>query len=1135
MESFSISPMKSRWSVLTDNTDIDEPRRKSWWKNLNENSQDFMEVLEDNKATDSNNSVEEISDIEIISQEDKNYSSLDLPESSDNESIQSIKLTERQLFKQKENKSQRKFDQLISARDTLTKLHKSNTTFHDKTITAGTKELFQGTRKSKPAFSALLNISANKTTLDKTTENVVAEPKVPVKNIFGNRPAKKRKNIFADFIVSDSEHEVSDIQVQSKQSLLKRIKNDKALEDQADEGKKQEISLNLEEMVRKKYNVSQDVGEVVDNKRGDLRCVNQDIKNQNSNSESADDKENESKQNDDLTNKSTAKQKQMDYIYNTGLEFDNDDKASRRSDTESNASLKLTYESEGQQEIDENIDADKSIVTDGVSEQDYQEEMEVDNCDNTKLEFSNDNKISAKSDNEPKKSLELVNKSIVHQELDECVDTNKVIEANEVSEQVGHGQVDEMAVDENEENTGVVKQKSNLIVNYETVENEVNNECEESVIIGNDQNEESSLNNGQPEETEVDDNENETNTEHEESEVDKDQNEVDNDRLEENKEGDDENEDDGCEVDNDENQESEVVNDEIEIDAEFEESQLDNSENEEELDNDEIEAEAKCEKSQSDNGECEEKKLEGEIVVDAKFKESQLGNGENEENEVDSDNNEENELDNDENKEIESDSDESEENEVHNEENEDNETDNDANEEEVECEESEVDYDEDEADNDENVVDAQSEVENDQIRENAEDSDENEDTGVGDDENEVDDENGESNEDDDDNKEKEVQSRVISSDEVIEESPNVTHDTTGRNRTKIKSPELVLHDKTKQQISFISKGRNTSIRETNTMYKDLNIKPSLAPPRDSLGLSAGDSSADGSGWDSHRTTRKTLRQTFGKDFTPRKSLRALVMEKSAKQSENVQTIQSETVLLPQANSTEYPQDSHSEVDVTMESDHEISRRTRQTTLETYLQKMKQKNLEKNLKMEEAIRNSLKAPPTRDTMSLFKVPSKPPPRRPQPTSNKPKKQLKSILFDELPSEVIEDMKYKPPKRFQPSNASWITKRLYKFLEGKLESKYDYKARVRAEKLVETIYHFAKDLRRHTVAPVDAVDVLKHELARLEVVKTHFEFYEFFHEFMPREVRVKVVPDIVNKIPLPRHGVFADILRGTTVQR
>lgn len=99
----------------------------------------------------------------------------------------------------------------------------------------------------------------------------------------------------------------------------------------------------------------------------------------------------------------------------------------------------------------------------------------------------------------------------------------------------------------------------------------------------------------------------------------------------------------------------------------------------------------------------------------------------------------------------------------------------------------------------------------------------------------------------------------------------------------------------------------------------------------------------------------------------------------------------------------------------------------------------------NLLQEEAVRNSLKAP-SRDNLNPFKVPSKPMFSLRKPSAkqaqNKTKgKPAKSTLIplDDLPQEVIEDMKYKPPKRFQPSNAAWITKRLYKFLESKLESK------------------------------------------------------------------------------------------------
>lgn len=845
--------------------------------------------------------------------------------------------------------------------------------------------------------------------MDKTVENVVAEPKVPVKNIFGNRPAKKRKNIFADFIVSDSEHEVSDIQVQAKQILLKRKKNN-ITEDQVDDGKKMEVSLNLQEMVRQKYNASQDVNqgdEVDDIQDSDQRHVDKDIESQKYNFESKDGKEVENKQTNDLTNRSTVKEKTMDRVDNTGLGFDND-KTSEKSDTESNASLKLTYDSEGHQEIDENRDANKAIATDAMSEQHEQEKMKVNNCDNIK----STEKIHSNINIEPNKSLELASRSKVLEKIDEIVDTDKVIEADGMSEQDDE---ENMAVDnyEIEKNTCVDKQKSTLIVADKTVENkedsdnnEVDAELEESEVIDTDQHKQTNPNNDRVKE-------NKANTEHDESGVDTDQNadnEVDNNRLGESEI--DENE--VNEVEDDKSQGKEVDNG----DAKLEESQLDDNENKKEVDNDEMEVDdekeksevgsdknveevdenekndAKFDESRLDNNEKEENEVgndkngevdDNEIEVDAELDESQLENNEKEENEVDSDKNGEedegklkesqsdndenegnSEVDSDKNEEHEVDSDNSEENALDNDENEeendesvneveneDNEIEKDENEEGVEHEESEVDYDEDEVDNDENDKDdehEQSEEENDQMEENEVDSDVNEDTGVDDDDNEVEDE---SNEDGDENQEH--PSRVISSDEVVEESPNVTHDTTGRNRKKVKSPEVALHDKTKQETSFIAKGRNTSIRETKTMYKDLNIRSSMAPHRDSLGLSEGDSSAEGSGWDSHRTTRKTLRQTFGKDFTPRKSLRALVMEKSAKRTTNVP--QSESVLVPQANSTEFPQDSHSEVDVTMESghitmesDHEVSRRTRQTTLETYLQKMKQQNLAKKLKM-----------------------------------------------------------------------------------------------------------------------------------------------------------------------------------------
>ncbi|CAG4950841.1 unnamed protein product [Colias eurytheme] len=211
------------------------------------------------------------------------------------------------------------------------------------------------------------------------------------------------------------------------------------------------------------------------------------------------------------------------------------------------------------------------------------------------------------------------------------------------------------------------------------------------------------------------------------------------------------------------------------------------------------------------------------------------------------------------------------------------------------------------------------------------------------------------------------------------------------------------------------------------------------------------------------------------------------------------------------------------------SEHEISKRTRQTTLEAYLQKIKLEKIEKKRKLDEEITNSLKR--QFENAHIFKVPLKPAIKRIQKTNTKPKKYVRkpAIPLAVLPDEILEDLKYKPPKRYQPRNASWATKRLYKFLETKLEPKYDYKSRVRAEKLVEMIYNFTRDIKRLEVAPQHSVDALKYEMARLNIVNTHFKFYEFIKAYMPREVRIKVVPCISNKIPLPKPNVFAPIIQ------
>ncbi|XP_063535448.1 FK506-binding protein 5-like isoform X2 [Cydia strobilella] len=214
--------------------------------------------------------------------------------------------------------------------------------------------------------------------------------------------------------------------------------------------------------------------------------------------------------------------------------------------------------------------------------------------------------------------------------------------------------------------------------------------------------------------------------------------------------------------------------------------------------------------------------------------------------------------------------------------------------------------------------------------------------------------------------------------------------------------------------------------------------------------------------------------------------------------------------------------------------HDVSVETKRAMLMMQMQKIAQANMERRQKIRDEVQKSLK--PTRKFNLMSPIQLEYSTRHmAQPKPRKPKLKPKpmGIPTEALPKAFVKDLTYKPPKRFQPANASWITKRLYKFLETKLEPKYDYRARVRAEELVQTIFSFTKLVRRHHTAPPQAVDELKREMARLRVVNTHYEFYDFFHEFMPREIRIKVNPDVVNKIPMPRNGVFSEILLPRTV--
>ncbi|XP_053606761.1 enolase-phosphatase E1-like [Plodia interpunctella] len=1230
MDSFRLSPLNSRRSVLNDNTDIEEPRRRSWWRKLNDTSRDILEVLEKDQQEPVYNIMEEY-DVEVLSQEKKDkQETLDLPDSSDSDSISSIVIPQRKLFTQKENLSKNKFAQFLGTRESMAKNNKTNVESDkiDKTIVAGTKKLFGESSKprSKPAFpTELLTFSP-----DKTVNKTMGEVKGQVRNLFGNRAGVKRKNKFADFIASESEeepeiqpkvfgfqkkHDLPSRRVSTASSVTTDIDMDdwkllpsstmvqtqleammvdspvkKARLSKLSEGKEFETATNSTGITNRtkqsnksvlsknksKLSVSKN-----SNKSKIVPEVNTSIeKSVRHDTATRNDEENiVSEAGEEQVRVATVVQESVDANINKLIGSNK----SSMSNSKGTFSKSKTAPNIKSHEGNENII--KPILNEVVPEKDNLE-MEVDDNEEIKLSLAysdeeqmeqenanvSDNNLnksrqdklsegkesetttnnttnntkqsnkSALSKNESNVTISKKNKSKIVSEVNEILgkstkheDEARNYEVNVVSE-AGHivqksvdtdnnksknqemhtaednSQKDEEPNnvpdrDQNTENDNSDKNKSNksilspskaTINKSKTTPNVHENENISKSILNEPVFEKDNL------DKEINDNEEiKLSLEYSDEEPMEQENENLNENIQGNNKVDSDNVANTQEI-HDQNMDKKIIH---------EPADINNSKQE---DNEEESPEV-----QNENHNSDDEKLESEVdeEEDTEKTEEMDEENENQEIELDEPAEKDNAIIDEENasQEIESEEDNEEDG---------NEEVNSEDEEDIEVEEeneSQQDASQELEESHEEVIeeDAASDNEENESQEIINDS-----VNDGDDAaDESDDQNGETNDAEND----------ISG--IEKETPNVTHDTTGRNRKKnesdVKSPEVVLRNDENVAESFTPKGRNTSIRRT-TMLKSLNIRPSLAPPRESTGISDGttNSSAEGSGWDSHRTTRKTLRQTFGRDFTPRKSLRALVMEKSAKRHTAFNDIND--VDMPRANSTELPEASN--VDETVEDPHEISKRTRQTTLEMYLQKIKKQNMEKKKKLEEEVRNSLTAP-SKDILNPFKVPSRPfVLKRAKPAQSKPKtKAIKSTIpIENLPQDLLEDMMYKPPKRFQPSNASWITKRLYKFLETKLEPKYDYKARVRAEKLVETIYSFVKDLRRHDVAPSDAVDALKRELARLCVVETHFDFYQFFHDYLPREVRVKVVPDVVNKLPLPRHGVFADILRGNTVQ-
>lgn len=962
----------------------------------------------------------------MFSQEKNNYS-LNLPESSDGESINSIVIPQRKLFTQKENQAQKKFEHIIDNRETLAKLQKSYFD-QEKDIDVGPKNLFNKAPKprTKPAFpAALLNISSK--SVNKTKEMPAPEVKGQVRNIFGNRPGTKRKNFFADFIVSDSEDEIPDIQpkvfgfqknaqkrressasrgvghsptssIDLEMDDWKHLPSSTMVENQLEEATTPVKRARLSKLSEAKETETINTNSTVNKTRQSNKSATSKNKSKASTSKLKDKNDEEllstsktkdlikSKENRSLNTSSNVKmtRNKSKSIMESPLKVGEHTKLHNKSKNKSQSHLDTAMEV---QEGYKNTENNEINIKTGLDQQDFEKQTKnVSTADVPKeddedftLEYDNDDDQVNEPlavDNNENKSNENIN--LVDEERNKTQSNKDDLDDAHVEKQKDDNKQQyfktSLIKDFDKQNKSSVKVKdinrSQSKGKQKQSLSDSQNNSRKSQNVTLDKVHQKTKNESRIEKDKIDTNEenvtnNIENTDERENVNESTQR---NDSTKTNNENDSQNKTDEAYEENEQQNESHQLGNENE---EQNESTQSNDENEIRNKSKESEAKIKERNESTQSGHGREQQNESSQSNNDIKNESILSDVENKSEHEQEDNHED----------IDETVIKAEEEETENEQ--DESEDEQETEEQVQQDESEAEQETEEQIQENDSENINSDNQNDRHKSNYNETEEQQNEAMdvedgeeheSDVEEQNDTENQENeNYDSDDNlqnesnlSENDEQEEQFESDqEQSEDTPeNVVietsnHDAKLRNKKKdptiVQSPEVILHDKTNQMGSFTATGRNTSIKKTKSVIKNLTIKPSLVPVRESIVSSDGtrDSSAEGSGWDSHRTTRKTLRLTLGKDFTPRKSLRALVMEKSAKRHTNINEV---TTKIPQANSTELPAlDSYEDAAETNEmveepSDHELSARTRQTNLENFMQKLKQENLERRREM-----------------------------------------------------------------------------------------------------------------------------------------------------------------------------------------
>jgi len=107
-------------------------------------------------------------------------------------------------------------------------------------------------------------------------------------------------------------------------------------------------------------------------------------------------------------------------------------------------------------------------------------------------------------------------------------------------------------------------------------------------------------------------------------------------------------------------------------------------------------------------------------------------------------------------------------------------------------------------------------------------------------------------------------------------------------------------------------------------------------------------------------------------------------------------------------------------------------------------------------------------------------------------------------------LVNGKEYKAPRLPRPK--FWVTDHLYKFLWKRMEEKYKLATRIKSEKFVQELakmVSFICKTKNYEKYEMELKALMK-EMARLNIIKTRYDFYNFCWDFMPSEFREKVMP-------------------------